>query len=165
MRKFKVFCVLLLVAYLTSTLYDFLDAWMSDGGESSVNVHHMVLEGGPLVLRGVLDVVAFGSVVLACWLLVMFVKMMVLFTRQMVFDRRVVRLQNRIGWGCIGLAVVTSLWAFGRYMLSRMVGVDAALNIVGMIDLGNLITGLTVLIMNEIVKQALLMKEENDLTI
>lgn len=165
MKKFKVFCVLLLVAYLASAVYDFCDAWMSDESVSSVNVHQMDLSGGAFVLRGVLDMVGFATIIFSGVLLVMFVRMMVMFTRQMVFDRRSVRLLSRIGWGCVGLSVVVSLWALDRYLLAGMVGAEAEVNVLGMFDLGNLITGLTVLVMNEILKQALLMKEENDLTI
>ncbi|MCQ2344102.1 MAG: DUF2975 domain-containing protein [Paludibacteraceae bacterium] len=114
-----------------------------------------------------LDIVMWLVVVLFIYLIVQFVKIIRSFTRSKVFERQVVRRLSRIGIVFIVMSIIGTLWNIGKtYLVSQLIDIDR-FDILyrTTIEWDSLIMGLIILVMNEIVKQALVMKEENDLTI
>ena len=124
--------------------------------------------GGNLrALEITLDIVMWLVVVLYIYLIVQFVKVIRSFTRSKVFEKQVVRRLSLIGIGFIAMGVVGTLWNIGRtYLVGELIEIERfEILYRTTIEWDSLIMGFIILVMNEIVKQALVMKEENDLTI
>ena len=123
--------------------------------------------GSLKALEVTLNIVMWLMVALYIWLVVMFVKLIKSFTRSLVFEQKTIHRIRLIGIGFIVMAVIDSLWSIGMsYFVDQLIDIPR-LEIVyrRSIEWENLLMGLIIIVMNEILKQAMLMKEENDLTI
>ncbi len=125
------------------------------------------VSGALKALEVTLDVVMWLVVALYIYLIVQFVKVIRSFTRSKVFEKQVVRRLSRIGIYFIVMSLVGTLWNIGKtYLVSQLVSIERfEILYRTTIEWDSLIMGFIILVMNEIVKQALVMKEENDLTI
>ncbi len=98
---------------------------------------------------------------------VYFVKIIIAFSREEVFDKRIIRWINIIGWCYIINAVSNTLWQVLRvYHAEATIALDnLTFSYSHIIDWGSLTLGLIVLLLNEILTVATGYKEEQDLTI
>ena len=101
------------------------------------------------------------------YLIVVFVKLMRLFIRSQVFEQKIISLLNHIGVAFLVLAVISTAWNFGRtYLASHLIDIEGLkVNYQHCIEWSNLLLGLVVLVITEILRQATTIKEEQDLTI
>ena len=101
------------------------------------------------------------------YLIVVFVKLMRLFIRSQVFEQKIILLLNHIGVAFLVLAVISTVWNFGRaYLAAHLIDIEGlAVNYQHCIEWNNLLLGLVVLVITEILRQATMIKEEQDLTI
>lgn len=125
------------------------------------------VEGYLGILEIILDIVMWFVVILYFYLIVQFVMIIRSFTRSEVFEKRVVRRLKHIGIGFIVMSVFGTLWNIGRtYLVGQLIDIERFdIHYRTTIEWDSLIMGLIIIVMTEIVKQALVMKEENDLTI
>lgn len=101
------------------------------------------------------------------YMVVVFVKLMRLFIRSQVFEQKIISLLNHIGVAFLVLAVISTAWNFGRaYLTAHLIDVEGlAVNYQHCIEWNNLLLGLVILVITEILRQATTIKEEQDLTI
>ena len=101
------------------------------------------------------------------YLIVVFVKLMRLFIRSQVFEQKIISLLNHIGVAFLILAVISTVWNFGRaYLAAHLIDIEGlVVNYQHCIEWDNLLVGLIVLVITEILRQATMIKEEQDLTI
>lgn len=98
---------------------------------------------------------------------VYFVKIIVAFSRDEVFDKRIIRWISIIGWCFIVTAVSNTVWQLLRIHHAEMtIALDnMSFSYSHSIDWHSLTSGLIVLLLNEILRIATGYKEEQDLTI
>lgn len=115
----------------------------------------------------VLNILQFISIAYVVFLLVLFVKIIHAFVTSKVFEFRIVRWLNIIGLSCVGLSIY---WTARSFLVTYYT--ECVLDIVAvsvsykdLIDWVTLGLGLVVLLMTELIKQAAVIKEDNDLTI
>ena len=101
------------------------------------------------------------------YLIVVFVKIMRLFMRSQVFEHKIITLLNHLGIAFLVLAIVTTSWNFGRtYLAGHLIDVEGLMvSYRQCIEWNNLLLGLVILVITEILRQATTIKEEQDLTI
>ena len=101
------------------------------------------------------------------YVIVVFVKIMRLFMRTQVFERKIISLLNHIGIAFLVLALVSTAWNFGRtYLAGHLIDVEGlAVNYRHCIEWSDFVLGLVILVITEILSQATAIKEEQDLTI
>jgi hypothetical protein len=101
------------------------------------------------------------------YITVVFVKIMRLFIRSQVFEYKIISLLNYLGVAFLVLAVVATAWNFGRtYLAAHLIEVDGLMvDYRHCIEWNNLLLGLVILVITEILSQATAIKEEQDLTI
>lgn len=101
------------------------------------------------------------------YLIVVFVKIMRLFMRSQVFEHKIITLLNHLGIAFLVLAIVTTAWNFGRtYLAGHLIDVEGLMvSYRQCIEWNNLLLGLVILVITEILRQATTIKEEQDLTI
>ena len=101
------------------------------------------------------------------YMVVVFVKIMRLFIRSQVFENRIISLLNHIGIAFVVLAIVSTAWKFGRtYLAGHLIDVEGlTVSYSHCIEWSNLMLGLIILVITEILRQATMIKEEQDLTI
>ena len=106
-------------------------------------------------------------IVIFVYLIVVFVKIMRLFIRSQVFEHKIISLLNHLGVAFLVLAIVTTVWNFGRiYLAGHLIDVDGlTVSYRHCIEWNNLLLGLVILVITEILRQATTIKEEQDLTI
>lgn len=131
-----------------------------DGNGKSLPVSDKILSWALNIMNGF-------SLVIYVVIIVLFVKLMRILIRSEVFNVRIVSLLSSIGWLFVALGVLSSLWNVFRIYL-----VSSEISIVGMdfvyrnaVEWSKLLIGLVVLVNTEIVRQAVSIKNENDLTI
>ena len=119
------------------------------------------------VLYEVLNWVNWLIIVIFVYLIVVFVKIMRLFIRSQVFEHKIKSLLNHLGVAFLVLALVTTVWNFGRiYLAGHLIDVDGlTVSYRHCIEWNNLLLGLVILVITEILRQATTIKEEQDLTI
>ena len=119
------------------------------------------------VLYEVLNWVNWLIIVIFVYLIVVFVKIMRLFIRSQVFEHKIISLLNHLGVAFLVLAIVTTVWNFGRiYLAGHLIDVDGLMvSYRHCIEWNNLLLGLVILVITEILRQATTIKEEQDLTI
>lgn len=101
------------------------------------------------------------------YMVVVFVKLMRLFIRSQVFERKIILLLNHIGVAFLVLAVISTVWDLGRtYLAAHLIDIEGLeVSYQYCIEWSNLLLGLVVLVITEILRQATTIKEEQDLTI
>lgn len=106
-------------------------------------------------------------IVIFVYVIVVFVKIMRLFMRTQVFERKIISLLNHIGIAFLVLALVSTVWNFGRaYLAAHLIDLEGLMvNYSHCIEWNNLLLGLVILVITEILSQATAIKEEQDLTI
>lgn len=165
-KRFKILCITLLVVCLGSIANSILEGWFGEGAPGHVNIYEFVLTGGARVLRVVLTLMVFGMLCYYVHLLVLFVKMIRILMRTEPFENRVIRYSHRIGIGFVCLSVIATVWGLLRDILViRIIGIEDKISRFSIIDWEDLVIGMIVLVMTSILKQAILIKEENDLTV
>ena len=119
------------------------------------------------VLYEVLSWMNWLIIVIFVYLIVVFVKIMRLFIRSQVFEHKIILLLNHLGVAFLGLAIATTAWNFGRtYLVGHLIDVDGLMvSYRHCIEWNNLLLGLVILVITEILRQATTIKEEQDLTI
>lgn len=115
----------------------------------------------------VLNWINFLIIAIFVYLVVVFVKIMRLFIRSQVFEHKIISLLNHLGVAFLGLAIVTTAWNFGRtYLAGHLIDVEGLMvSYRHCIEWNNLLLGLVILVITEILRQATTIKEEQDLTI
>ena len=115
----------------------------------------------------VLNWINFLIIAIFVYLTVVFVKIMRLFIRSQVFEHKIISLLNHLGVAFLGLAIVTTAWNFGRtYLVGHLIEVEGLIvSYRHCIEWNNLLLGLVILVITEILRQATTIKEEQDLTI
>ncbi len=101
------------------------------------------------------------------YVIVVFVKIMRLFMRTQVFERKIISLLNHIGIAFLVLAVVSTIWNFGRaYLAAHLIDLEGlAVSYRHCIEWNDFVLGMVILVITEILSQATAIKEEQDLTI
>lgn len=119
------------------------------------------------VLYEVLSWMNWLIIVIFVYLIVVFVKIMRLFIRSQVFEHKIILLLNHLGVAFLGLAIATTTWNFGRtYLAGHLIDVEGLMvSYRHCIEWNNLLLGLVILVITEILRQATTIKEEQDLTI
>lgn len=117
-----------------------------------------------LTVSSIFQIIAIAFVI---YLLVLFFRIIHSFVTAKVFEFRIVRWLNIIGWGCVGLAVFwTARSLLVTYYTDCVLDIpDISVTYADLIDWTTLGLGFVVLLMTELVKQAAVIKEDNDLTI
>jgi hypothetical protein len=115
----------------------------------------------------VLNWINFLIIAIFVYITVVFVKIMRLFIRSQVFEHKIISLLNYLGVAFLVLAVVATAWNFGRtYLAGHLIEVDGLMvDYRHCIEWNNLLLGLVILVITEILSQATAIKEEQDLTI
>ncbi len=115
----------------------------------------------------VLNWINFLIIAIFVYLIVVFVKIMRLFIRSQVFEHKIISLLNHLGIAFLVLAIVTTAWNFGRtYLVGHLIDVEwLVVSYRHCIEWNNLLLGLVILVITEILSQATAIKEEQDLTI
>lgn len=106
-------------------------------------------------------------IVIFVYVIVVFAKIMRLFMRTQVFERKIISLLNHIGIAFLVLAVLSTAWNFGRtYLAAHLIDLEGlAVNYRHCIEWNNFVLSLVILVITEILSQATTIKEEQDLTI
>lgn len=101
------------------------------------------------------------------YLIVVFVKIMRLFIRSQVFEHKIISMLNHIGIAFLLLALVSTSWNFGRiYLAGHLIQIEGLMvSYRHCIEWSDLLMGLVILVITEILTQATTIKEEQDLTI
>ena len=109
----------------------------------------------------------FFIIAIFVYLTVVFVKIIRLFIRSQVFEHKIISLLNHLGIAFLVLAIVATAWNFGRtYLAGHLIEVDGLMvSYRHCIEWSNLLLGLVILVITEILRQATTIKEEQDLTI
>lgn len=119
------------------------------------------------ILSWALNIMNVFSLIIYVVIVVLFVKLMRILIRSEVFNVKIVSLLSSIGWLFVSLGVLLSLWnVFRIYFVSSevsIVGLDFVYR--NAVEWSTLLIGLVVLVNTEIVRQAVSIKNENDLTI
>ena len=115
----------------------------------------------------VLNWINFLIIAIFVYITVVFVKIMRLFIRSQVFEHKIISLLNYLGVAFWVLAVVATAWNFGRaYLAGHLIEVDGLIvDYRHCIEWNNLLLGLVISVITEILSQATAIKEEQDLTI
>lgn len=129
--------------------------------------HLTPLTAGQKILQYTLSGFNIMILVLNIIIVVVFVKILIRFTRAKVFESDIIRLLNHIGFYFLLLAALASLWEIGRhYYASLLVDIDhLSIAYFNCVDWGSILIGLVIMVMTEILRKATTMKEEQDLTI
>jgi ABC-type bacteriocin/lantibiotic exporter with double-glycine peptidase domain len=115
----------------------------------------------------VLNWINFLIIAIFVYLTVVFVKIMRLFIRSQLFEHKIISLLNHLGIAFLILAIITTAWNFGRtYLAGHLIDVEGLMvSYRHCIEWNNLLLGLVILVITEILRQATTIKEEQDLTI
>lgn len=115
----------------------------------------------------VLNWINFLIIAIFVYLVVVFVKIMRLFIRSQLFEHKIISLLNHLGIAFLILAIITTAWNFGRtYLAGHLIDVEGLMvSYRHCIEWNNLLLGLVILVITEILRQATTIKEEQDLTI
>ena len=119
------------------------------------------------VFIGLICIIIIGIIAIFIYMVVVFVKLMSLFIRSQVFERKIILLLNHIGVAFLVLAVISTVWDLGRtYLAAHLIDIEGLeVSYQYCIEWSNLLLGLVVLVITEILRQATTIKEEQDLTI
>ena len=109
----------------------------------------------------------FFIIAIFVYLTVVFVKIIRLFIRSQVFEHKIILLLNHLGIAFLVLAIVATAWNFGRtYLAGHLIEVDGLMvSYRHCIEWSDLLLGLVILVITEILSQATTIKEEQDFTI
>jgi hypothetical protein len=115
----------------------------------------------------VLNWINFLIIAIFVYLVVVFVKIMRLVIRSQLFEHKIISLLNHLGIAFLILAIITTAWNFGRtYLAGHLIDVEGLMvSYRHCIEWNNLLLGLVILVITEILRQATTIKEEQDLTI
>ncbi len=99
--------------------------------------------------------------------LMCFVRIIIVFTRKDFFDKRIIRWLTIVGWLFVIESALLSLWHLIKMHYTMRV-IELSMHDISFgsaFDFESLTTGLIVLVVSEILKYAITMKQEQDLTI
>ena len=116
------------------------------------------------LFNGILNIVI---LLLYFYFLILFVKIFISFSRARVFEERNIRRLNLIGIGFVVMGVLSTIYQLVRiYVASHAIELsNFEITYSKMIDWDNIILGLIILLMTEILRMATGMKREQELTI
>lgn len=122
------------------------------------------LEKSVEIFGTALNFVAIGVFV---YLLVLIAKIILSFRRGHFFDDRNIRRINIIGIGFLALGAMNTLWsALNVYLAKQAVALaDYEFSYAKVVDWDYIVIGFVILVMNEVLRLAINMKREQDLTI
>ena len=116
------------------------------------------------LFNGILNIVI---LLLYFYFLILFVKIFISFSRARVFEERNIRRLNLIGIGFVVMGVLSTIYQLVRiYVASHAIELsNFEITYSKVIDWNNIIVGLIILLMTEILRMATSMKREQELTI
>jgi hypothetical protein len=119
------------------------------------------------VLQVITGILTFSVVIIGLWILFLVVKILKSLQKSDVFDRQNIKRINKIGFFMLFTGVAISVLQFINIFSAQYL-VDLSnyeFSYAKSIDFNAIIMGLIILIMNEVMKSAIEIKEEQDLTI
>ncbi len=116
------------------------------------------------IINGLLNL---GIVICYFYVLVVFIKIILSFRRSEVFEEINIKRINIIGIGFLVLGAMSTIWqGLGVFMARQAVELaDYTISYSNIIDWDDIVMGLVILLMNEILRLATGYKKEQDLTI
>lgn len=119
------------------------------------------------VLQVFYGIFILSVLILGVWILTLVVKILLSLQKSVVFERANLKRINRIGLIILLIGLIsTALQLINIYSAEYLIDLQHySFSYVKVVDYNSLIMGIVILIMNEILRMAIEMKEEQDLTI